>query len=374
MGAFAPRGVAPPSDEDRPRPLRIAVVAPPWFEIPPHAYGGIELMVYNLVEGLVARGHDVTLIAAGASHTSARFRATFDRTPTGCGELRGGTVELIHASRADRIIGELDLDIVHDHTQAGPLTSAGRIVPTVVTAHGLASGRLGEYYRSLGDAVRFVAISNAQRASAPDVPWIETVHHGIDVDAYPFRDRKDDFLLFLGRVHPEKGVHLAIDTSCAVGLPLVIAGKCTEPIEVEYFAREIEPRLGPGVTYLGVADQVRKKELMAGARALVFPICWEEPFGLVMVEAMACGTPVVALGRGAVPEVIADGLTGYVCDAPGRLPEAVDAVDAIDPKACRAHVRAHFSARRMTGCYEAVYAKALRGAVTAGEAAVAAAL
>jgi glycosyltransferase involved in cell wall biosynthesis len=372
MRAFTPRGVAPLSGEDRLRPLRIAIVAPPWFEIPPNAYGGIELMVYNLVEGLVAQGHEVTLIAAGESHTSARFRATFDRTPAGLGELRGGTIELIHASRADRIIRELDLDIVHDHSQAGPLTAAGRLPPTVVTAHGPASGRLGEYYRSLGDGVRFVAISNAQRASAPEVPWIETVHNGIDVDAYPFRDRKDDFLLFLGRVHPEKGVHLAIETARAVGLPLVIAGKCTEPIEVEYFAREIEPRLGPGVTYVGVADQVRKRVLMAGARALVFPVCWEEPFGLVMVEAMACGTPVVALDRGAVPEVVSDGLTGYVCDAPDRLPEAVDAVDAIDPKACRAHVRAHFSAQRMTGCYEAVYAKALRGAVTVRETAVAA--
>ncbi|MEU2348531.1 glycosyltransferase [Modestobacter sp. NPDC049651] len=294
---------------------------------------GVEDVCADLVDGLVARGHEVTLIGAGPAATRAgRDLTSYPEPPSG--RLGEPLPEVLHTAATARILAELDVDLVHDHTLAGPLLARGRSMRTVVTMHGPVVGEPGEYYRQLGDTVSLVAISAAQRLAAPDLAWRGTV---------------------LGRIHPHKGVHLAIDASRAAGLPIVVAGKCTEAVELEYFRSAIEPRLGPDVTMFGVADATAKRELLARAAVLVFPILWDEPFGMVMIEAMACGTPVVALRRGAVPEVVDDGVTGVLCDDPVELPAAIATARGLSPAACRRHVATCFDARTMVAGYEAVY-------------------
>jgi glycosyltransferase involved in cell wall biosynthesis len=189
--------------------------------------------------------------------------------------------------------------------------------------------------------------------------WSARVHNAIRAQTFPFRAEKEDYALFLGRFHPEKSPHLAIDAARAAGMPIVLAGKCSEPLERAYFAREIEPRIGKDVTVYGVADTMAKRRLLSRAAFMLFPISWEEPFGLVVIEAMACGTPVVALRRGAVSELIVDGRTGIIVDEPAELPAAIAHVREIDPAACRKHVEANFTVEVMAAGYEHVYRKAL---------------
>ncbi len=335
------------------KPMNIAVIAPPWFTVPPHGYGGVENVCADLVHGLTERGHAVTLIGAGASGTPARFVATYDVPPSA--RLGEPLPEVLHAAAAARVLDDLNVDIVHDHTLAGPLLARGRDIPTVVTMHGPIAGEAGEYYRQLGNTIDLVAISAAQHRAAPDLPWVGTVHNAVDVTTFPFRTAKEDKVLFLGRLHPDKAVHLAIDAARGAGLPIVVAGKCSEPAELAYFRTHIEPRLGPDVTIFGQADANAKRELLASSAALLFPIVWDEPFGMVMIEAMACGTPVVALNRGSVPEVVLDGVTGMICDLPDQLPDAIHAARRLDPAACREHVRTQFDVVTMSQGYEAIY-------------------
>ncbi len=334
------------------------MVAPPYFCIPPVAYGGIEAVVADLVDSLVDCGHHVTLVGAGQHKTRAqRFISTCD---AGSADRLGELLpELVHAARVAAILGTLKVDVIHDHTMAGPLTALGRLTPTVVTAHGRVTGEHGEFYRALGGAVRLVAISDAQRSTAPDLAWTATVHNAICARTFPFQADKQDYALFLGRIHPEKAPHLAIDAALAAGIPIILAGKCSEPIEHGYFSREIEPRLGPGVTIFGVADATAKRALLAGAACLLFPIRWDEPFGLVMIEAMACGTPVVALRRGAVPEVIVHGQTGIILDDPADLADGIAQARQLDPALCRKHVETAFTVEVMAASYEAVYRRTL---------------
>ena len=342
------------------RPMHIAMIAPPWFTVPPRGYGGVENVCADLVDGLVGRGHQVTLIGAGESGTRAdRFVATYPEPPSV--RLGEPLPEVLHSATVARILEDLDVDLVHDHTLAGPLQARGRSIPTVVTMHGPVAGEAGEYYRQLGDTIELVAISRAQRRSAPDLPWVGAVHNAVDVESFPFRAVKEEMVLFLGRMHPDKGVHMAIDAARLAGLPIVVAGKCSEPLEQEYFRTHVEPRLGPDVTMFGPADAAQKRDLLSRAAALVFPILWDEPFGMVMIEAMACGTPVVALRRGSVPEVIVDGLTGVLCDAPAELPGAIAAARRLSPTDCREHVRSRFDVATMVTGYEALYRSAIVG-------------
>jgi glycosyltransferase involved in cell wall biosynthesis len=269
---------------------------------------------------------------------------------------------VVHAARVAEVLDDLDADVVHDHTLAGPLLGRGRRVPTMITVHGPVNGEEGEYYRALGDSVRLVAISEAQRAHAPGLSWAATVHNAIRPSTFPFRADKEEFVLFLGRMHPNKGAHLAIDAARAAGLPIVLAGKCSEQVELAYLEQEIKPRLGKDTELFGVADAAAKRDLLSRACAMLFPICWEEPFGLVLIEAMACGTPVVALRRGSVPEIIVNGVTGIICDAPSQLPEAVGQARQLDPAACRAHVAARFNTELMAARYEDAYRRVLADA------------
>ncbi len=338
--------------------LHVAMVAPPYFSVPPVAYGGVEAVVADLVDTLVDRGHQVTLIGTGRHATRAqRFITTSD-----CGsadQLGELLPELVHAAKVASLLETLNVDVIHDQTVTGPLSARGRLTPTVVTAHSPVTGERGEFYRALGGSVRLIAISHAQRATAPDLPWTATIHNAIRTDTFPFRADKQDYALFLGRFHPEKAPHLAIDAARAAGLPIILAGKCSEPIEHAYFGREIVPRTGPDVTIFGVADATAKRALLAEAACLLFPITWDEPFGMVMIEAMACGTPVVALRRGAVPELIVHGQTGIIVDHPTELPDAIAQARQLDPALCRKHIATGFTVEVMAASYEAVYRQAL---------------
>jgi glycosyltransferase involved in cell wall biosynthesis len=340
-------------DAGRSGPLRIAMIAPPWSEVPPSGYGGIEAMLYDLVGGLIRLGHEITLIGAGRTTTKVPFLRTFLRAPS---ERIGETMpEVLHAALAARMVSRLDADIVHDHTLAGPLAAMGRPIPTVVTCHGPVDGELGEYYRTFGDDISLVSISLAQRTFAPDLNWVGQVYNAVDTRTYPFTDRKEDWVLWIGRFAGDKGAHLAIDAARAAGRRIVLAGKLVEPSEHAYFEEHIRPRLGPDARYEGEADIVRKRQLMAAARCLLFPITWQEPFGLVMIEAMACGTPVVALGLGAVPEVVVDGVTGFIRRFPHELPEAIEAVGDLRPRDSRRHVERDFDVMSMAVGYDRVY-------------------
>jgi glycosyltransferase involved in cell wall biosynthesis len=232
-------------------------------------------------------------------------------------------------------------------------------VPTVVTVHGPIDTDLGRYYRALQSDVHLVAISERQRTFAPELNWAGTVHNALHIEDWPFQREKDDYALFLGRFHPHKAPHLALDAAHAAGIPLILAGKCAEPAEKEYFEREVRPRLTARDHVFGVADATAKRALLASARCLLFPVRWEEPFGMVMIEAMACGTPVVALRAGAVPEVVVDKVTGLICDKPAQLADAVREIRSIDPAACRSHVAKRFNVDQLGAGYEAVYGSVL---------------
>ncbi|WP_249714064.1 glycosyltransferase family 4 protein [Rhizomonospora bruguierae] len=348
------------------RPLRVALVAPPYFDVPPAGYGGVEAVVADLADALVERGHHVTLLGAGRSGTRAEFVRLWDRPVAD--RIGEAFPELAHAAIARAAIHRLDrshrFDVVHDHTLAGPLNAASYSaagLPTVVTVHCSVNDDLRRMYGSLGSDVGLIAISERQRALAPELNWVSTVYNGLRVGGWPYRSRKGDFALFLGRFHPQKAPHLAIEAAHAAQIPLVLAGKCSEPVERTYYAREVAPRLGPDDRVYGVADAAAKRILLSQARCLLFPIVWEEPFGMVMIEAMACGTPVVALRGGAVPEVVVPGVTGLICEDPAQLPAALTQVGELDPAACRTHVATAFSVDRLAAGYVAAYRRAIAG-------------
>ncbi len=337
--------------------LRIGMVAPPWFALPPVAYGGTEAVVATLVDKLVELGHEVVLVGAGRNGTAAQeFHAVYDIPPTA--RLGEPVPEALSAAHAHSVLESAGVDIVHDNTLCGPLLAGGRKVPTVVTMHGPVAGENGRYHELLGRSVSVVAISDAQQRANPRINWCATVHNAIDVSSFPFREQKDDYVLWMGRFTPDKAPGLAIDVARAAGRRIVLAGKLNEPAEHAFFDAHVRPRLGRGVEYVGEADATTKRELFAGARSLVFPIQWDEPFGMVMIEAMACGTPVVATRRGSVPEVVVHGETGIIVGADANvnvIAAAVDAADQIDAKACREHVLQRFDLSVMAAGYEDVY-------------------
>jgi glycosyltransferase involved in cell wall biosynthesis len=341
-------------------PLRIAMIGTPFYEIPPTGYGGIELIVAALIEGLASRGHRVTLYSGGErTGTSATFVST---TPELHHDRLGQSMpELLHAARVDRLLREPGrrFDVVHDHSSAGPLTARGRSVPTVVTVHGDVEGELGDFYADLGDAVDLISISGFQRRQRPELHWIGTVHNAADPSGFEARHSPDGPVLWLARFSPDKGPDLAIEACRKAGLPLVLAGKANEPGEQEYLDETIRPMLGEDVTLLVNPDRSTTRERLTGARCLIMPIRWHEPFGMVMVEAMACGRPVVALRRGSVPEVVCHGVTGWICDDPAELPAALHRTGELDPADCVAHVRTAFDADLLARRYEAVYRKAV---------------
>ncbi|GAA2372428.1 glycosyl transferase [Catellatospora methionotrophica] len=352
------------ADDANSRPLKIVMVAPPYFDIPPSGYGGIETVLASLSDSLVALGHQVTLVAAGRNGTRAAFRGVWKDTVAH--RLGEPGPEIIYAAQARRVVEELivdgAVDVVHDHTFAGPLNAPAYArlgVPTVATVHGPVDGELREYYQALGSDLPLIAISARQRQLAPELNWIDTVYNGLDPAEWPFQLEKGDYALFLGRFSPDKGAHTAVLAAQEAGLPIILAGKINEEPERRYFAEQVEPLLGPNDRFVGPADARLKRELFAGARCLLFPIQWEEPFGMVMIEAMVCGTPVVALRAGAVPEVVRHGVSGLICDDPRELAGALREVTRLSPADCRAHVVRTFSATRTAQGYTRAYRHAL---------------
>lgn len=342
--------------------LRIAMVVPPWLSVPPPGYGGLEQVVAGLVDALVARGHAVTLMGAGAVHgTAADFLATLDELQFD--RLGEALPELAHLARVNHLLSAADFDIVHDHSTIGPLVAGRREVPTVATVHGNPVGEYGTVLSNTDRGVGLVAISHTQRGLNPHLPWVGTVHNAMSLDDFPRKDAPSQGpVLWLARFSPDKGPELAIRACRAAGLPLVLAGKCNEPAERRYYDEVIRPMLGPDVTVMLDADRKAVLRLLVEARCLIMPIQWEEPFGIVMLEAMATGTPVVALNRGAVPELVRPGVSGLICQRPDELPAALRQAADLDPKDCVAHVARTFSTERMAVGYEDVYRRFLAAA------------
>jgi len=340
--------------------MKIAEIAPPWFAVPPTGYGGIELVVALLADGLTERGHDVTLFASGGSQTKAKLVSPMVDPPDP-GVLGNPWFDAYHALSAYLAIDDT-FDVVHDHS--GITGSAlGALLrghpPVVHTLHGPWTELTRRYYALLHEHVHLVAISEAQRSDNPDVSYAAVVHNGIALDDYPFRADKDEFLVYIGRANPDKGPSIAIEVARRAGLPLAMVIKKNEPFERAYWDEIVAPLLNDEVEVFEAISHEQKTDLLGRARAMVFPIQWPEPFGLVMAEAMACGTPVVACPAGAAVELVENGVTGYLRDSIDDLVDAVASIGNCSPSACRARVEEHFSASAMVQGYEALFASLL---------------
>ncbi|HLZ31660.1 MAG TPA: glycosyltransferase family 4 protein [Chloroflexota bacterium] len=350
--------------------MRIAQVAPPFETVPPSRYGGTERVVATLTEELVRRGHDVTLFAAGDSVTSARLVPTVE-SALWHQKPRPADFNPYWAMTLGEVWRRIDeFDIVHSHLDyfGYPMASAG-IRPVVTTLHGrLDLPDLTALYRNFND-VPLVSISDAQRVPIPDANWAATIYHGIELGQYTFNPRMGGYLAFLGRISPEKGLDTAIRVARRAGVPLLIGARMPLPhmhdpnVQADwlYWENEVQPLLeGKQVELLGQLDGHDKNELLRGAAGLLFPIRWPEPFGLVMVEAMACGTPVLALREGSVPEIVDDGVTGFIRDTEDELVDAVKRIADLDRARCRADVERRFSPAAMTDAYEEVYERVVQ--------------
>jgi glycosyltransferase involved in cell wall biosynthesis len=331
--------------------------------VPPPLYGGIESVVSLLAEGLDEAGHDVTVFAAGDSLTDARLTWVYERAPS---ERIGQPLpELRHVLACYERAGEFD--VISDHT--GPLATALgglSLAPVLHTVHGPLDGELGDAYEQIArisPRLRLISLSRSQRRPHPSLPWSANCPNAIDPSRFRWSSARGDYLAFLGRMGPDKGCHHAVAVAQATGLPLKIAAKCREPEEQAYFAERIEPYLGGGIEYLGEIGHEEKVELLRNARVTLFPIDWEEPFGLVMIESLACGTPVIATRRGAVPEVLEHGRTGIIVERIEELAAAIREADRLDRAACRRAVEERFSPRP----FVASYLRAFRAAVESAQ-------
>jgi glycosyltransferase involved in cell wall biosynthesis len=340
--------------------MRIAQIAPLWETVPPPAYGGAELVVSLLTEELVRRGHEVVLFATGDSRTKAILE------PIHPSALRLDPAVKEHAvyeaMQLSEVYGRADeFDIIHSHIGFAALACAQLVkTPTVHTLHGTFSLDNQKAF-SFSKSQPYVSISNTQREPRLGLNYVATVYNGIDPSTHKFYSEPDDapYLAFLGRLSPEKGPHHAIEIAKRTGYTLKMAGK-VDRVDVDYFEQEIKPHIdGEQIQYLGEANHVQKNHLMGNAIATLFPITWREPFGLVMIESMAAGTPVIALELGSTSEVIAHEKTGYLCQNVDECVAAVHRIDEIDRFACREHVEENFGVKQMVDGYEAVYRQLL---------------
>lgn len=327
--------------------MRVGLIAPPWAAIPPVGYGGTEAVIDQLARGLDTAGLEVVLYTVGESTCPVPRRHLID---TAEGMRIGACVpELRHVLAAYDAM--TDVDIIHDHTMAGPLMAAipgFTRIPVVTTNHGPFNDELNDLYRRLNNRVALIAISHDQTSLARGVNIAKVIHHGVDPAAFPAGEGDGGYVLFLGRMAAEKGAHRAIRIARAAGKRLLVAAKMREESERRFFEAEIEPLLGDDVDYVGEVHGTHKLDLLGGAEALLNPIRWHEPFGMVMIEALACGTPVVAYPEGAAPEIITSGLDGFLGTTDQELVNGLLSIQQIDREACRNTVQQRFSTARMT--------------------------
>lgn len=340
--------------------MRIAEVAPVWLPVPPTGYGGTERVVSLLADGLTERGHDVTLFASGGSRSRAALVSPLSAPPHP-DDPESTADDIFHTLSAFLHAG--DFDVIHDHTGLGPALGSmlGDTTPVVHTLHGPWTPLGRRYFSLVHRFVHLVAISGSQQALNADLRYAGVVHNGVDTDGYPFRDAKDDFLLFVGRCSPEKGPEVAVDVAKRAGRPLTMVIKRSERAEHAYWDEVVRPRLGGDEEVLEQPPEALKIALYQRAHATLFPIQWPEPFGLVMAESMACGTPVIAFARGAAPEVIDHGVTGFLCEGPEEMADAVASTSVLSPAACRERVARYFSVDAMVSGYEAVFRRLVHG-------------
>jgi len=343
-----------------PRPLTVAMLAPPWIAIPPVGYGGVEEVVAALTDALVAGGHRVTLFCAPGSRSSATTVPLLDETHPN--EIERALHEADHVSRA---FAAIDLarqqgrpfDVVHDHCGFTAVAMADRLqTPLLHTLHGPFTPQTGAFFAHHAEKAWFAGISESQLASGPaNLRSVGAIANPIDAAKWPFRPSHDDYLLWIGRITPDKGPHRAIAVARAAGANLVLAG-IVQPGQREFFQREIEPHIdGHSVRFVGEVGGAQKRRLFAGARALLLPIRWPEPFGMVIVESLVCGTPVLAFDEGAASELIQHGKTGLIVRDEADMVRGLADLEQIDPYSCRRWVVDHCSADIVAAAYEAAY-------------------
>jgi glycosyltransferase involved in cell wall biosynthesis len=339
--------------------LKIALIAPPFIAVPPADYGGTELFVAHLAEGLSQLGLEVVVYTNGESTVHTERRWIYDRSDWPIKNPAHALIKgLNHESWAVHEAA-LHCDVIHLQSPEGLALSRFIERPAVLTLHGPHDAQFSEVY-NFYPQITYVCISEAQ-CKQESMAKMRTVHHGIDLNQYRLVEHKQQYLSFIGRIAPLKGTHLAIDVAQRTGIPLKIAGD-VQPMYREYFEKKIKPQLdGKLVEYIGLADLAAKNELLGNSIAMLFPIQWNEPFGLVMVEAMACGTPVLAMPGGSVPEVVREGVSGHVCRSVVQMSKRARDLN-FNPVAVRQYVADNFSIERMARDYAGVYETALQEA------------
>jgi glycosyltransferase involved in cell wall biosynthesis len=373
----APHPVPPsarPGRRARPQRLRIALLAPPWIPVPPPGYGGIERVIADLAGGLVRRGHDVSLLAAPGSRSDAKVVTLLERDYA---EKIGGTVvDVDHVARALTVIDAAarrgrPFQIIHDHSGFALVAVADRVdIPVLHTLHGPFDDESSAFYGRHGRKVWLSSLSDAQADAGPaGLRYVGTIPNPIDLRAWPLERRKERYLLWVGRMVEGKGPHRAIAAARRAGLPLILAG----PVQLgqeEYFDHEVRPHIDDDrVRYVAEVGGRRKRELFAHALALLMPIRWPEPFGIVMVEAMACGTPVIAFPVGSAPEIVRHGESGFLVDDEAEMAAAVHRAGDLDPATIRATVSERYDVDVVTRAYEKAYQRVIAGAARGGPAA-----
>ncbi len=338
--------------------MRIAILAPLWKPVPPKGYGGTELIVHNITEELVIRGYDVTLFASGDSKTSAKL---FPIVEKNLYEILGGfdwkelSYDIVQSETVAKHAGEFD--IIHNHNGFVPLAFTSFIkTPIVTTLHSSLPPQpklLAEKFKDRN----FVSISYAQRQLAPYLNYVDTVYHGIDVKKYSFSEKPGEYLLFMATFSPYKGPDIAVKIAKETKIPIVLAGEVRAEFK-DFFEQKVKAfEDGENVIVKGELTHEEKVELLKGACALLMPIRWTEAFGLVMIEAMACGTPVIGFKKGSLPEIVLDGRTGFLAETVEEMIEAVGKIKNISRKECRAHVEKNFTVEVMVDGYEKLYEK-----------------